>query len=369
MVALVMGTTAELLKISPLVRDLQAGGEAPVVWWSGMHGRFPAATARELGLATVPVRTLHSGQRTAALTTAASTVPWVHEVLRRAVAERRQLRTDLATGSSGRALLVVHGDTLTTALGAAMGKALRSTVAHVEAGLRSHSLRHPFPEEANRRITTRLTDIHFAPGPQAVDNLRGCRGIVVDTLANTAIDALRHSMAGRTVEPSGYGIATLHRFELLHNRTRLRETIGWLHEAAERTPIRFFAGATDLQALTTAGLVEHFDDQLVLCRRESHQDFIRTLVGAEFVVTDSGGLQEECAYLGIPTLVHRARTERHDGLGTNVVLSRFDEDTWQSFFAGLGVLRVAPMVDDVHPTSHIVEFLKASGYLSCNSDD
>ena len=77
---------------------------------------------------------------------------------------------------------------MTTVLGAVMGRALRVAVAHIEGGLRSFDLRHPFPEELNRRLASTLARIHYAPGAWAASNLR--RGDVVDTGSNTIRDSL-----------------------------------------------------------------------------------------------------------------------------------------------------------------------------------
>ena len=87
----------------------------------------------------------------------------------------------------GKPLVLVHGDTMTTVLGALLGRSLRVAVAHIEGGLRSYDLRHPFPEELNRRVASRLSRIDYAPGPWAASNLHGD---VVDTGTNTIRDSL-----------------------------------------------------------------------------------------------------------------------------------------------------------------------------------
>ena len=101
--------------------------------------------------------------------------------------ERRNVRRALREGP-GRPLLLVHGDTMTTVLGSVIGRSMRSSVAHIEGGLRSNDLRHPFPEELNRKVATALSRIHYAPGAWAASNLRG--GEVVDTGSNTIRDSL-----------------------------------------------------------------------------------------------------------------------------------------------------------------------------------
>src|SRR5262249_32092283 len=103
---------------------------------------------------------------------------------------------------------------------------LGCSVAHIESGLRSFDLLHPFPEELNRRTTSRIASILYAPGPWPASNLR--RGTVVDTGSNTIRDALE--MVGPDVEPpiqlpGECGIASLHRYELLRDGRLLGEAV------------------------------------------------------------------------------------------------------------------------------------------------
>ena len=120
-------------------------------------------------------------------------------------------------------MVLVHGDTMTTVYGAILGRALSAPVAHIESGLRSFDLLHPFPEELNRRLTSRIATICYAPGAWAAANLR--RGQIVDTGSNTIRDALQWSNRRLPVpvelpnEP--FGIVSLHRFELLNDRRLL----------------------------------------------------------------------------------------------------------------------------------------------------
>jgi UDP-N-acetylglucosamine 2-epimerase (non-hydrolysing) len=364
MVAFIAGTTAELIKLGPVMRELQECHEPPTLWWTGMHGMVPDDLLEQQLLSGIAIRTLHAPARTAPLTQASATGRWLAEVAQAAFVQHRDLAQDLASGPARRPLLLIHGDTITTAVGAGLGRRLKATVGHVEAGLRSHSLRHPFPEELNRRLAGRLADIHFAPTDREVRNLAGRRGVVVNTDGNTAIDALRFALQGTEVAPGDYGLATLHRFELLHDLPRFRETMGWLADTARGRVIRFYAGATDREVLSRAGLIDLFDDHLQLHDKMPHEQFVKVVAAAAFVVTDSGGLQEECAYLGIPTLVHRVHTERHLGIGSNVVLSKFERLVWEEFFADPATLRCPSTLDQHHPTRIITRFLADAGFLN-----
>ena len=133
--------------------------------------------------------------------------------------------------------MVVHGDTFSTVLGALIGRFLGAEVAHVEAGMRTGNIWHPMPEELNRRVVAKIATLHFAPTQHEVDHLRRerAKGPIVDTGANTVIDALRLAIDGDAPAidlPAEFGLVTLHRFEMLRNGPVFTQTLEVLHEAS-----------------------------------------------------------------------------------------------------------------------------------------
>ena len=258
---------------------------------------------------------------------------WLTAVTRAFARHKQGLRRALASGP-GSPLVLVHGDTMTTVLGATMGHGLRVPVAHIEAGLRSFDLRHPFPEELNRRTASQLARIHYAPGAWAAANLRG--GEVVDTGSNTIRDSLalvdENDHESEFFPDERFGIVSLHRFELLNKRQAFSETLEVLAEASQRTPLLFVDHSVTMAALERFGLGRLFDGaRFRRVPRLPFFDFVRVERRCAFVVTDSGGSQEECFYLDRPCLVHRVRTERHEGLGENVVLSGMRAEVLRAF--------------------------------------
>ena len=112
-----------------------------------------------------------------------------------------------------------------------------------------------------------------------------------------------------------FGIVSLHRFELINSRRQLTETLTLLAEAAKRTPLFFVSHSVTIPPIERFGLGRLFDaERFVRVPRLRFFDFLRLERRSSFVVTDSGGSQEECYYLDIPCLVHRVRTERREGL-------------------------------------------------------
>jgi UDP-N-acetylglucosamine 2-epimerase (non-hydrolysing) len=215
---------------------------------------------------------------------------------------------------------------MTTGLGAAIGRLLGVPVAHIEAGLRSGDVRHPFPEELIRRAVTRMARVHYAPGAAAARVVQG-RGDVVDTRVNTIVDAIRLVPDGEPpveLPPGPFGVVSLHRFELINDRARLAATLAALGESP--VPLLFVDHPVTVAALRRFAL-----DVPTRIPRLSFFGWIQLLRRASFVVSDSGGAQEECYFLDVPCLVHRVRTERADGLGETSVLSGLETDAVSSF--------------------------------------
>lgn len=363
MITFVVGTTAELIKIAPVYHELDSRERASEIWYTGQHVEELAGVLADLDL---PEPTIWLVPREGAVNLARTVqVPlWVFRLARTAVTQRRTLRARLRVDGT-RPVVLVHGDTFTTLFGAMIGRFLGATVGHVEAGLRSGHLLHPFPEEINRKLTARIAQVHFAPGDVEARNLAGRPGVVV-TGGNTVIDAVRYALAKDDGEdglelPEGYGVATLHRFELVRDRTLYREALEALKRASAEHPIVYFAGASEKARLREYGLDSLFDHQLLLRDKLRYVEFLPVLAGARFVVTDSGGVQEECAHLGVPCAVHRVKTERHQGLGENVVLTGMDVQRLADFLSRADEHRTKDASDAARPSAVVVDALERLG--------
>lgn len=361
MIACIVGTTAELIKIAPVFHEFRARGRDIEIWYSGQHVQELGPALADLDLPAPALWLVpESGARNLARP---SEVPrWFARYARTVVTRRRSLRRRLERG--GHPWVLVHGDTFTAPLGAVTGRLLGARVGHVEAGMRSGSLLHPFPEELNRRVAAHLVDVHFAPSPTEARNLRHRRGAIVMTGANTVVDAVRHALTRSARPPldlpETYGVATLHRFELVSREDLYREALETLRDASARLPIVYFAGASERERIAQYGLGHLFDDERFRIEDKlSYVDFMPVLSRAEFVVTDSGGLQEESQHLGIPAAIHRNKTERHGGEGRQMVLTRFDRGRLQAFLDDYERYRSEPTIDAHHPSKVIADAIDA----------
>lgn len=350
-----LGTKAQYIKTAPLLRLMDARGVDYRLIDSGQHAALATGLRRELGVRE-PDHVLGGSTD---ITTVPQAVRWSLGLGSRLVAPRR-LREEVFGGAGG--ICVVHGDTPSTFLSALMAKRAGLATAHLEAGLRSRSLLHPFPEELIRLAVMRVSDVLFAPDDEAVENLRALRlrGEVVPVGANTVVEALRHSLPDRPAPGSGPAVVTLHRVENLHSPARTEQLVDAVCAVAAERPVRFVLHGPTTEVFARRGL----DARLRAAGVETtpllpHADFTRALAAAPFVVTDGGSVQEECALLGVPTLLWRQRTERSDGLGRNVVLGGYDPDVVARFLADPEAHRTPPPDGGATPSERVLEVLMA----------
>lgn len=271
---------------------------------------------------------------------------------------------------------IVHGDTLTTVVGAYLSRFLGLPVAHVEAGLRSGHLMHPFPEEIDRRIVAKIARIHFSPTQKAMDDLKRehTKGDIIDTKFNTSKDALDQSEKFLSKDfkklklPKHYALVSIHRTELLERKQLLEEFLSAMHDYAKTSgkPIVFVDHSTTKEKLKVLGL-DHYIDLKNITRipKQPYFDFMQIVKNSDFILTDSGGLQEDAFFVGIPTMIHRLTTERQEGLGSNVQLSHLDIKIVEQFLKNppekskfQGARR------NVSPSKIVVDYLEKHNFIT-----
>jgi UDP-N-acetylglucosamine 2-epimerase (non-hydrolysing) len=317
-----LGTKAQYIKTAPVLHALERRGIPYRLIDSGQHAALSVGMRRDLGLREPDVRL---GGR-ADVTSIAGAVRWATGLVPLLLSRRRLQRDVFGPGAE---LCLVHGDTPSTLLSALMARRAGVRVAHLEAGLRSRSLLHPFPEELIRLVVMRVAHVLFAPSAEAAGNLGAMRlrrdARVVEAGGNTSADAVARLELAGDVAGSGPAVVTMHRVENLQRRATVDGFVALVERIAARWPVRFVVHGPTAEVLAKAGAWARLDAAGVE-RSEllAHHEFVPMLAAAPLVVTDGGSIQEECALLGVPTLVWRARTERPDGIGENVVLSRYD---------------------------------------------
>lgn len=308
-IAVVLGTRPEAVKLSPLIHALRAreGWETIVVATAQHRSLLDQALGMFDIRPDIDLDLMAPNQSLPSLTS---------RVLQGVSRTLADVRSDL---------VIVQGDTTTVFAAALAAFYANVPVGHVEAGLRTKTLRQPFPEEANRRLTSVLATLHFAPTVWARDQLLA-EGVAAESIVvtgNTVVDALRLIQTRRPAEhPRAPRLAPTHddaRRRILFTSHR-RENHGYelerICEAVRRIAARFpdvelrypvhpnpnvSEPVTRLLG-TTAGIT--------LLPPLDYQHFVHEMSRATLIVTDSGGVQEEAPTFGVPVLVLRESTER-----------------------------------------------------------
>ena len=308
----VVGARPNMVKMAPVLAALGASGECELrLLHTGQHydKALSGGLIERLGMPE-PDANLEIGSGSHAEQTAA--------VLVGVEAELGEHRPEM---------LLVSGDVNSTMAAALSAAKERVPVAHLESGLRSGDWE--MPEEVNRVVCDRVSDLLLCTSADAVENLatEGISGDHVELVGNTMIDSLMTIMsevdvaeacARAEVERGGFVLVTLHRPSLVDDPEALSQTMAALGELAAESPVIFpahprTAARLEDASLDTAGEAVRISGPL------DYQDFIALEAGARMVITDSGGVQEETSALGTPCLTYRTTTERPVTieLGTN----------------------------------------------------
>lgn len=321
----VFGTRPEAIKMAPLVKQLEKSPEIEsIVCVTAQHREMLDQVLEIFDLhPQYDLNIMQSRQTLAGITTRALT------------------GLEEAIGKEKPDIVLVHGDTSTTFAGALAAYYNQVKVGHVEAGLRTYDKYQPFPEEMNRRLTGALTDLHFAPTPLAKEHLLkeniSPDGIFIT--GNTVIDALAHTIE----EDYTFTVPELNDIDFknkrviamtAHRRENLGEPLQNICRAVKRLVEDYPdvevvyavhknpAVAEPVHAILGGNERIHLTDPLDL--KDMHNLMCRSF----FVMTDSGGLQEEVPSMGKPVLVLRNVTERPEGVAAGTLkLAGTDENT------------------------------------------
>lgn len=312
-VAVVVGTRPEIIKMAPVVKECQRRGADFFIIHSGQHYSYglDGVFFKQLGLPRPDYR-LDVGSDSR---------------------ERQVLRicagVERAVAREGPDVVLVQGDTNTVLAGALVAAKLRKRLGHVEAGLRSFDAR--MPEEFNRIVADSLSTHLFAPTATAKRNLRVHSGITagVHVTGNTVVDAIRQNLEASdgsdvlerlSVGTKDFALVSLHRQENVDDGATFARVVAALrgiraehgipvvfpmHPRSRKMAKRF---GVDLGGISVTSPVDYFA-------------FLRLQRHARFVLTDSGGVQEEACVLGTPCVTLRESTERPEtvDVGANIV--------------------------------------------------
>jgi UDP-N-acetylglucosamine 2-epimerase (non-hydrolysing) len=284
MILLTYGTRPEYIKIKPIIDELRKHNTPFKVLFTGQH------------------ETLVNGYYDIKL----NLEEFNHENrLDNIIANLMTLKSDIFEDVTS---VLVQGDT-TSVVGMSIAAMHRKIpIIHLEAGLRTHDTDNPYPEEFNRKIVSSIAHVHLCPTYDAAKNLKDENILKnVFVVGNTVLDNLiQHK---NDCEETNKILVTLHRRE---NHEMIDEWFTMINSLAKETNFEFILPIhPNPNVLAKKDLLTHVN----VVEPLSHEDLIKILVKTKMVITDSGGLQEECSFFDKQCLVCRKYTERPEALG------------------------------------------------------
>lgn len=301
---IIFGTRPELIKLHPVVRAFREVGTEPVTVFTGQHGSLVEETMRDLDLGPV--------HRLGLMTPNQTPTGFLSRCLSALDNVLNQYPVDA---------VLVQGDTTTALAGALAGFYRQLPVGHVEAGLRTHDLDAPFPEEGHRQMISRISRWNFCPTSleMAALTAEGLSPATLFEVGNTVIDALRlrceeMGLDVKAASASQRVLVTMHRRESFSGGLEvIARAIAQL--AALRPHLTFLLPIHPNPAVAQAVLpVLSGISNVIVTEPMPYENFVRELCACRFVITDSGGVQEEAPWLGRPVVIVREKTERYQAV-------------------------------------------------------
>ncbi|MBU0976874.1 MAG: UDP-N-acetylglucosamine 2-epimerase (non-hydrolyzing) [Nanoarchaeota archaeon] len=356
MIHIVLGTKAQLIKMAPIMAEMKKQGIEYNYIFTGQHQETMDKLLKNFDLKKPDV-TLYNGKD---ITGVGQMGLWSLRILFKTLTKKKAIFKGDKNG-----IVLVHGDTFSTLLGALMGRFAGLKVGHVESGLRSFNLFNPFPEELTRVLTFRLSSHYYCAGKWALGNVKKHRGKKINTVENTLLDSLKLAVENQKkikvdIPKEKYGVVTVHRYENIFNRKQFEKIIQIIEETSKKIKLLFILHPPTRKRLEEFGFMERLKKNkgIELRPRYDYFEFVKLISKAEFVFSDGGSNQEECYYLGKPCLLLRNETERKEGLGKNVVLSKFNEKAITDFVKNYRKCKFPMVKNKMSPSEMIVKSVR-----------
>ena len=358
MIHIIVGTRAQIIKIAPVMRELENRGIDYNFIFLAQHKETIHEIISQFGIKKPDIVI---GDMDKDITNVKDMIFWSVRVLTHSFLNSKKIFQNDQQG-----VVLIHGDAPPLFLGALMAKRQGLKVAQVEAGLRSHNYLKPFPEELTRVFSAKigLIDIFFCQDEKAVSNISHFNKTAYCTRYNTMLDSLRlveklHPTTKHTEINEKFAIVSLHRFETISRKENLEMVVTEIKKIADKIKLFFILHPPTRVSLKKNGLYDNLEENpsCTLLPRQGFFEFNNLLSKTEFLITDGGSNQEECFYLGTPCLLFRSETERSEGIGENIVVSNFDPTIIENFVLNYNSYRRQPIPVVFSPSRFIVDQL------------
>lgn len=358
-----MGTTAEYIKLAPIVREFKRRKISFKIITSGQTKVFFENLTGYTGKISPYMKFKEKGKRSSLPLFGWWTIRTFFSALFSLSKEFNGLNKD-------NSYFIVHGDTISSLMGSCIAKIYGLKLIHIESGLRSFNFMEPFPEEICRYIISFLADIHFCPNGWCKKNLKNAPGIKINTFNNTLIETYQFSRSAKKfpfhlgyIRKTGgkYFVMVVHRQEhVIFGKRETQKFISGILKSSDKNLKCIFIGHdTAKKFLKFVQGNPQWANRVIMVPRLPYLDFMKLLEQSEFIVTDGGSNQEEAYYMGKPCLALRKRTERIEGLKKNVVIGSEDRKIVNDFLKNYKTYRRRPVKTKQRPSEIIVDYLES----------
>lgn len=350
-----IGTVAELIKLAPVIKEMTARNIDFSIISSGQNILGDKELQKIFGTITVDIKL--SSKMNPKKSSLLNFIKWSIKSF------SNTILIFLKYKNRERKYVIVHGDTVSSVIGAFCAKITGYSVIHVEAGLRSFNFLEPFPEEISRVIISRLADLHFCPNEWSFDNLDK-KVNKINTKQNTVYESINLAQKKKKLYPlpakirgRRYFLLIIHRQE--HVMFNQSKTVNLFKSVVDNIPDNYYCLLLMHKLTESLDLEKQIkkNKKLLTIPRQKYGTFVNIMENAEFIITDGGSNQEEAFYLGKPCLVLRNVTERIEGLGKNALLANDDTEVIKKFIKNYKRFKIKKLNKKVSPSKIIVDNL------------
>lgn len=317
-ILIVFGTRPEWIKILPVIREFDARGLREKLFIVNTH-QHEELLNEEVLQSGIQINHHFSGRRNSVS---------LNQLTGLLMSDFHLLKKKLDELGIKISLVLAQGDTATTFCSALFAFYEQLPFYHIEAGLRTYDYSQPFPEEFYRKTISDIASFHFAPTPEAEQNLlnEGIDPGKILVTGNTVIDNLAFFLKQQSATPldkkkSLNVLITVHRRE--NQNGKFEQIFSHIENICLKNPDHQFTWISH-PGLDLGEKKSCFPKNLLISPPFSYKQMLEQYMTTSLIITDSGGIQEEAAYLGIPVIVLRSKTERQEGIAKGISVY-FDE--------------------------------------------
>lgn len=355
-----IGTTAELIKLIPIIKELN---RRKISFKLITSGQVTINFSEFTGFTKNIKSDITFRQKRGDKSSVAFFVIWAIQTFFTALAS---LKKEFHGLNKNNSYFIIHGDTVSSTIGAIIAKFYGLKLVHIESGYLSFNLFEPFPEEICRSINIRLADILFSPTDWAKNNIKNLRAKKVSTGQNTMIETFWWAMKQKLISKEvtkykKYFILIMHRQEhVLFRKDWSKKILQFIINNAKKDLTCLLVGYPLTVEIIKSLNLNLKSSKIMVIPPLPYRDFIKLMDRSEFIASDGCTNQQETFYMGKPFLSLRDLLDQSEGVGKNLVLCKSDFKMMKEFLTNYKKYKTKKVHFSTRPSKIVVDTLFAA---------